>query len=278
VTSQEGDPELNEETNTMSSRTRTIENLEACYRATEELMDSLSADDWTVQSLCPEWDTRGIVVHLAGIEAMLAGWAPESVDDPLPFDQVARFAEAAADWSTDQLVAETKAVFDTRRADLAAAGDEMFNTPCQTPVGPGTYHRFMDIRTFDFWVHHRDVTTPLGRSTDDGGPAAETTVDEIQGSMGYIVGKKIGLPEGMSISFNLTGPVHRDIHVSVDGRAGLVDSLDDPSVTITADSLTFVQLACGRIDPQGAIDAGRISWSGDAQWGEQAARNLRFTM
>ena len=37
-------------------------------------------------------------------------------------------------------------------------------------------------------------------------------------------------------------------------------------------------LACGRIDPQQRIDAGRISWTGDDTWGEKAARSLRFTM
>ena len=68
--------------------------------------------------------------------------------------------------------------------------------------------------------------------------------------------------------------------VVVDGRAKAVDpgSLDLPDVVLTADSLTFIMLACGRIDPQSRIDDGAISWSGDAHWGEQAARSLRFTM
>ena len=70
----------------------------------------------------------------------------------------------------------------------------------------------------------------------------------------------------------------RTIHVAVDGRAGLVDSVDDPAFTLNADTETFVMLACGRVDPQERIDAGRISWTGDAEWGEKAARNLRFTM
>jgi hypothetical protein len=39
-----------------------------------------------------------------------------------------------------------------------------------------------------------------------------------------------------------------------------------------------VLLACGRIDPEAEIAAGTISWSGDDEWGAQAARNLRFTM
>ena len=47
---------------------------------------------------------------------------------------------------------------------------------------------------------------------------------------------------------------------------------------VPADTTTFIMLACGRIDPQEQIDAGRISWRGDEAWGEKAARNLRFTM
>ncbi len=68
------------------------------------------------------------------------------------------------------------------------------------------------------------------------------------------------------------------MHVAVDGRAGLVDSVDQPTTELTADTETFIMLACGRIDPQERIDAGRISWTGDAEVGERAARNLRFTM
>ena len=39
-----------------------------------------------------------------------------------------------------------------------------------------------------------------------------------------------------------------------------------------------MQLACGRIDPEQAIAAGRITWTGDNEWGGRAARNLAFTM
>jgi hypothetical protein len=49
-------------------------------------------------------------------------------------------------------------------------------------------------------------------------------------------------------------------------------------VEIWTDTLTFIQLACGRIDPQEPIDLGTIHWRGDAEIGERAARNLRFTM
>ena len=124
----------------------------------------------------------------------------------------------------------------------------------------------------------RDITTALGRSTDDGGIAAELSLDQVDNSIGYIVGKKVGLPDGTSITFDLTGPVTRKLHVRVDGKAKAVDHLDAPDVVVATDSTTFIQLASGRIDPQAQIDAGRIRWTGDGELGDRAARNLRFTM
>jgi uncharacterized protein (TIGR03083 family) len=262
----------------VTSRTETINNLETCFQATEDLIASLSPEEWATPSLCPAWDVKGVIGHLVGIENALSGWVPETEGAAPPFDTIPAFEAAAAEGSTDELIAETTRIFAARRADLAASTDELFSTKSMTPVGPGTYHRFMDIRTFDFWVHERDITTPLGRATDDGGPAAEVALDEVHNSIGYIVGKKIGLPDGMSIAIHLTGPIERDIYAAVEGRAAKVDSLTDPSVELTTDSLTFVQLACGRIDPAEVIEQGRISWTGDAQWGETAAKNLRFTM
>ncbi|MEM7274791.1 MAG: maleylpyruvate isomerase family mycothiol-dependent enzyme [Actinomycetota bacterium] len=262
----------------MPTRVETTENLLACFADVEDLMASLSPEDWSVPSLCPAWDTAGVIRHLAAIEHVLTGWIPEGEGAAPPFEAIGPWEAETGGWAPERLADEARQIFAARRTDLMAMTDEQFARPSMTPVGPGTYHRFMDIRTFDFWVHLRDITTPLGRTTDDGGPPAEVALDEVHNSIGYIVGKKIGLPDGMSIAFRLTGPLTRDIFAAVDGRAAKVDHLASPAVEVTADSLTFVQLACGRIDPQAAIDAGRISWSGDAEWGERAARNLRFTM
>lgn len=260
------------------TRTETTTNLDTCYGAIEQLMYALPEEAWSTRSLCPDWDVRGVITHLASVEHVLSGWRPTSADDPLPFDGIGPYLAKARAWSRDRLISEVKTLFAARRAELAEMDDDAWAVTCPTPVGPATYGRFMDVRVFDFWVHERDITTPLGLETKDDGPAAESATDEVEGSIGYIVGRKIGLPDGMSIAFRLTGPVTRSIYVEVDGRAGAVESLADPSVEVTADSLTFVQLACGRIDPQAAIDEGRISWTGDAEWGEKAAKNLAFTM
>ncbi|MGF1596821.1 MAG: maleylpyruvate isomerase family mycothiol-dependent enzyme [Acidimicrobiales bacterium] len=262
----------------MASRQSTIENLTQCFDDLETLIGSLADDEWAVQSLCPDWTVRGVVTHLVGVEHALGGWLPATEGEPPPFHKVGEFVTDSVSWSNAELVARTADILDVRRRDLAATTDDDFARAAMTPVGPGTYHRFMEIRVFDFWVHQRDMTTPLGRATSDGGPSAVVAVDEVDRSIGYIVGKKIGLPDGMSIAFHLTGPVERDICVAVVGRATRVETLDAPSVEVTTDSLTFVQLACGRLDPQAVIDAGRITWTGDPTWGDRAARNLTFTM
>jgi uncharacterized protein (TIGR03083 family) len=248
--------------------------LEACYSAMEALCSDLSDDEWQVQSLCPEWTVRDVVNHVTSIEAVMAGWLPEDNQTPPPFERAAEFLRDTDTSYFDKV----HAVYDRRRGDLATLTEADLQRPSWTPVGPGTYGRFLSIRVFDFWVHERDITTPLGRATDDTGVAAEIALAEVEGSIGYIAGKKVGVPDGKSIAFRLTGPLTREIDVAVDGRAKQVDHLDNPDATLTTDSTTFIQLACGRIDPQIPIDSGAVTWTGDVDLGERAARNLRFTM
>ena len=252
--------------------------LDQSYGAIEKLCAVMSAAQWQAQSLCPDWTARGVVSHLASVEHMLVGWLPGSADDLPPFDRVAAFTQQAADLDDTAFAARVTEVFGQRRADLAALTEEDLSRPSWTPVGPAAYGSFMAVRVFDFWVHERDITTPLGLPTDDGDARADMALAEVERSLGYIVGKKVGLPDGSSIVFHLTGPLRRDLYVAVDGRARVVGHIEHPDVELSTDSLTFMQLACGRIDPQQRIGAGLVSWTGNAELGDRAARNLRYTM
>jgi len=252
--------------------------LDQSYAAIEKLGAVMSAAQWQAQSLCPDWTARGVVSHLASVEHMLAGWLPGSADDLPPFDRVAAFTQQAADLDDSAFAARVTEVFGQRRADLAALTEDDLSRPSWTPVGPASYGSFLAVRVFDFWVHERDITTPLGLPTDDGDARADMALAEVERSLGYIVGKKVGLPDGSGIVFHLTGPLRRDLYVAVDGRAKVVGHIKHPDVELSTDSLTFMQLACGRIDPQERIGAGLVSWTGDAELGDRAARNLRYTM
>ncbi|KDE99755.1 hypothetical protein Y900_012620 [Mycolicibacterium aromaticivorans JS19b1 = JCM 16368] len=250
--------------------------LEACYSAIGDLCADLSDADWRTQSLCPDWVVRDVIQHVVSIEAVMAGWLPQDDVTPPPFQRAAEFLAGTDDPAT--LVDKVTGVFAERRRDLSALTAADLDRPSWMPTGRGTYGRFLEIRVFDFWVHVRDITIPLGRATDDGGIAAEIALGEVESSIGYIAGKKVGVPDGSGISFRLTGPVAREIDVAVDGRAKQVAHLDNPDAVLTTDSTTFIMLASGRIDPQAQIDTGAVTWSGDAELGERAARNLRFTM
>jgi uncharacterized protein (TIGR03083 family) len=257
---------------------RTRGSLEQCYDAIEDLCARLEGAQWQVQSLCPDWRARDVVAHLGMMECVMTGWLPDTVADLPPFDRVEPYNDEIKGIDDESFARRIQEIFAARRADLAALSQGDLDRPSWTPVGAKTYGRFLEIRVFDFWVHERDITTPLGWPTDDTGPRAEIALAEVEGSLGYIVGKKIGLPDGKSIVFHLTGPINRDLSVVVDGRARQVDHINNPDVELTTDTLTFIQLACGRIDPQTQIDQNKVTWTGDAELGDRAARNLRFTM
>jgi uncharacterized protein (TIGR03083 family) len=257
---------------------RTRSALAQCYDAIEALCARMDSAQWQVQSLCPDWRARDVITHLGMMERVMTGWLPGSVEEVPPLDRIEPHSEQVAALDDAALTDRIGEIFADRRADLGALKPADLDRPSWTPVGPKTYGRFLDIRIFDFWVHERDITTPLGWPTDDGGSRAEIALAEVEGSLGYIVGKKIGLPDGKSIVFHLTGPITRDLSVQVDGRARQVDHIHNPDIELTADALTFIQLACGRIDPQAQIDAGKVTWTGDNDLGDRAAKNLRFTM
>jgi len=250
----------------------------ACFDSFDALVADIDAQEWSTQSYCPAWTTHGIAAHLAAVEHVLAGWVPSAADDFPPFDKVDPFMAECADLEPEAMLERYREITAVRRQELSALTDDDLAAPSGTPVGPGTYGGFVSIRVFDFWVHEQDVRGPLGRPGNESGPAAEEALQQTLGSLPYIVGKKIGMEDGMSLKLNLSGPLQSATSVLVDGRASIVDSVADPTVVLNADSTVFQMLACGRIDPEGPIDRGQISWSGDEAWGERAARNLRYTM
>ena len=252
--------------------------LEQCYDAVEALSSRLNSDQWQAQSLCPDWDIRAVVTHLGMMERVMTGWLPPSVEETPPLDRIGPYFEEAAALDDKAFAARIADIFAARRADLSGLQEHDLDRPSWTPIGPRSYGGFLEIRIFDFWVHERDITTPLGWPSDDAGPRADIALGQVESSIGYIVGKKIGMPDGSSIVFHLTGPIKRDISVAVNGRAKAVDHIADPTVQLTTDTVTFIQLAAGRIDPQAQIDAGKVSWTGDNELGGRAARNLRFTI
>ena len=242
-----------------------------------DLLGQLDDGEWRVPSLCPAWQVRHVVAHLDGIEEALTGWQP-SGDTPAPFEIVGNVFDEVNDWPPYRLLDRFRTVLTGRRDELLAADETLFDEASWTPVGIQTYGRFMAIRNFDFWVHEQDIRVPLGRPGHTSGPAAELALDEVRRSFGYIVGKRAGIPDGSSVLVELTGPVDANLAAVVDGRARVVDDLDQPDAIVRTDFLTFMLLACGRTDPDAHLAAGNIKLRGNNELAGQLARNLRFTI
>jgi hypothetical protein len=136
----------------------------------------------------------------------------------------------------------------------------------------------MEIRVFDHWAHEHDIRVPLGMAPRLAGRGARQSLDEAHIAFGYLIGKRAAAPEGSSVSVHVTGPLPRDLHAVVEGRARVVAELATPTSEVTTDLLTFMLLCCGRIDPGEPLADGRVTLAGDRELAERVARNLAFTI
>jgi uncharacterized protein (TIGR03083 family) len=261
-----------------------ISQLSEVWASLADLGAGLTDEDWDRPTDCPGWPVSAHYAHLIGTESMLLGRPNPEVDAGRPehvrndigsFNEVWVVALAAV--PRQEVLAQFAEVTDARRKALASMDEENFSEPSWTPVGQADYRRFMQVRVFDCWIHEQDVRRAVGRPGHAAGPVAEQAVDEIARALGYIVGKRAAAPQGSSVTFELTGPVTRSLHVLVEGRARLVDGLDAPAgVTATMGSNLFTRLAGGRVEP--GIALREVQLSGDQELGRRIIDNLAFTI
>jgi uncharacterized protein (TIGR03083 family) len=217
---------------------------------------------------------------------MLAGVAVPAVPEaetsgPHVKNEIARSNEA---WVVTlrarthaELLDDFRSVTAERLAALEALSDAEYDAPSWTPAGDATYGRFMEIRVFDSWMHEQDIRAAVGRPGHEAGPVAEQSVEEVVRALGYIVGKRAGVPAGSSVTLRLTGPVERTVHVAVDGRATVVDTLPGPATAeLALSSSLFMRLAGGRVPAEDELE--RIELSGDVALARQVASHLAFTI
>lgn len=251
----------------------------------ERLVADVSDDAWAAATPLPGWCVRDVVAHIIGTESMLQG-APTPDADIAGLDHVRnpigemneRWIRSLSGLSTAEVLDRYRRITAERRAVLAAMGEDDWNAQGFTPAGQDSYGRFMRIRTFDCWMHEQDIRDGLSQppSEDDlASPAAGLSLDEMTASMGFVVGKKGGAPEGARVAIELTGRLSRVIRVAVNGRAAVVDDFGgaDPTAVIRLDGLEFTRLAGGRASASASIE-----YSGDAELGRRVVANLAYVI
>ena len=267
-----------------------LSGLFAVWDDIEGLLGGLPETDWRAQSPLPGWDVKALVSHMIGTESFLSGIAAPRPDiDVSELEHVRNEIGVLNERWVRHLSAQTgaevlerfRAVTDDRRKSLTGMSDDDWNAVTTTPVGPESYGRFMRVRLFDCWMHDQDIREALGRPPSDDeleGPASQCALDEIESTMGFVVGKRGKAPDGSRVLFDLTGPLARRIRVGVNGRAQVVDDFGgaEPTATIRLDGLQFTRLAGGR--PLTAARAQDIELGGDKDVAGRIVENLNFVI
>jgi uncharacterized protein (TIGR03083 family) len=257
----------------------------------DALVDGLSESGWQAASPLPGWNVQALVSHMIGTESFLSGIAPPEPDcDVKGLEHVRNDIGALNEcWvrhlsgkSGADVLERFRSVTQGRREVLPGMPDDEWNALTVTPVGPESYGRFMRVRVFDCWMHEQDIRMALQRpSSDDdlGGRASQLSLDEIASTMGFVVGKRGKAPEGSRVLFALTGPLARNISVSVNGgRAQVVDDFDglEPTATIRMDALQFTRLAGAR--PMCPARAQDVELEGDKDVAARIVERLNFVI
>ncbi len=267
-----------------AGKARIVELLGQEWSVIGDLLGGLGEHAWTSPVL-PGWDVHDVLAHIIGTEQMQSGQqlpaAPDGDPGPHVRNDIGRANEAWVAAMRGQSHADLltcfRAVTAGRLASLRAMPTEEFNAPSWTPAGQATYARFMRIRIFDCWMHEQDIRAAVGLPGNEDGAAAAAALDEVVLALGYIIGKHGRAPDGSSVLITLSGPVERDLHVVVDGRARVVPAIDgEPTASLDLSSSLFLRLAGGREDAEAAL--GRIRFGGDQALGRQLATNLAYTI
>ena len=210
-----------------------VDMLTATWQSLSDVLAGLNEDEWKTPTDLPGWSVQDTLSHVIGTERLLEGLpAPEPLPgDPPPHvrNLIGEFNErhvhARRSRRGAEVLAEWEELRAVRQRTLAAAGEEYFAQPMDTPTGPGTMTDFLAARILDCWVHEQDIRRALDLPGTFDCAAAEHTIDRLTRSLPMVVGKRAACPEGAAVAIDLCGPVVRLFVCEVTGgRAAFVDS------------------------------------------------------
>jgi uncharacterized protein (TIGR03083 family) len=258
------------------------------WDAIDELLAGLTDEQWQTPTALPGWTVHDVVSHVVGTELMLSG-IPTPDIDVADRGYVHNDIGALNERWVDHLRAESPAamlatyrdIIAKRKEALVAMSPEEWNTVTFTPAGPDSYGRFMRVRVFDCWVHEHDIRDALSLPAPDDayrGADSRLALDEMAASMGFVIAKKGGAPDGSRVELALTGPLERTIRVAIDGRAAVVPDFgeEQPTASIALDGRQFVRLAGGR--PMVGHAPQAIEYGGDEAVGSRIVENLAYVI
>ncbi|MGH7856293.1 MAG: maleylpyruvate isomerase family mycothiol-dependent enzyme, partial [Candidatus Binatia bacterium] len=247
----------------------------------DELCSSLGPADWEAETDCPGWSVKDNLSHIVGTESMLLGrQAPDHDPGPKPWvhNPVGTNNEVQVDyrrsWPAEKVLEEFREVTGERMKALRAMSEAELDAESWTPIGQGTVRDLVAIRVMDCWVHEQDMRRATSKPGSLDGPVAEHAFARHSTALPFVVGKKVGPPEGTSVVFDVKG--FGAVAVGTDGkRARSLDAVPgDPTVKLTMDLETFSRLCTGRGDAAALAD--QVTIEGDEALGRKIVGEMNF--
>ncbi|MGA0117101.1 MAG: maleylpyruvate isomerase family mycothiol-dependent enzyme [Ilumatobacteraceae bacterium] len=250
----------------------TIDKLEQTWRSITEFCSTLTEAEWKTMTQLPMWTVQDNLSHIIGTESSMHGLprpqhtatdkshVKNPIGDMNEDDVDVRRARTGA-----EVLEEWKNLMEMRIQVFRTADDAYFDQEMMNPTGPGTLADFLHVRVLDSWAHEQDMRRAVNKPGNQGGPAAEHTIDRLIRTIPIVVGKRAGTPEGGCVVIRITGAVQRTVATTVvNGRAQIGTEVPANALCdISMDSDTFAQLAMGRAGAEEL--ATLISISGDAE-------------
>jgi uncharacterized protein (TIGR03083 family) len=183
---------------------------------------------------------------------------------------------ARRDRGMAELADEIEQASATRAAALQA--DPPTDGSAPPPKTPGdvawTTERLLSNRPLDVWMHEQDIRRAIGRPGGFDTPAARHTIDVFGQALPVVVGKRVAPAPGTTVRVDVPEADRSwTVLVGDDGRAGVVDPVEQPSVRITLGAEDFVILAGGRRPPE----ATSAKIEGDTELGRAVLAQLAVT-
>ena len=232
-----------------------IDHLALTWRSLDDLLATLSEEEWKLPTGCPGWSVQDNVAHLIDYEARALGRpGPDHVPTDVAHvkNPLGEGNEVGVDFRRDrsgeEVLAELREVTAARLAQLQSLTADDLAREIETPAGPGTLADMLTLRVMDTWSHEQDIRRALDRPGHVDGPAALESVTYFARYLPLVVAKRAGAPDGTTVVVEI-GDLHRAV-VAVDGGRGrpLDDAPADPTVRLTMPVTTFAALVGGRSD------------------------------
>ncbi len=195
-----------------------VDRLEEVWASIDSMCANLTEAQWKTPTDLPGWSVQDNVVHISAIESSILG-RPAPDHTPPDYDHVKNevgqrneiWIDSRRSWPGTKALDEFREVTDARLRQLRGFTAPDFDAESWTPAGPGTVRELLPFRIFDSWAHEQDIRRAIDQPCDFSSPAGELSFERVVSALPYIVGKKVGPPDGTTIVFDVTGSQPGDV-------------------------------------------------------------------